>query len=99
MQSEDCFDLLSQFSALSLTPAVPTPRQTGLLTAPQMAWNSSDCRVGLEFKSTYLSRMTHLSGRFNVPGVVSIAQVSENGTKYCITGIIKRLEAKRVRAF
>jgi hypothetical protein len=47
MQSEDCFDLLSHFSALSLTPAPAAPRQTGLVMAPQMPWNSTDCRIGL----------------------------------------------------
>lgn len=47
MQSEDCFDLLADFSALSLTPAPAAPRQTGLVVASQMPWNSADCRIGL----------------------------------------------------
>jgi hypothetical protein len=100
MLSEDNYDLLAQFSALSLAPApAAVARETGLVDAPQMEWNSSECRIGLEFKNMYLSRMAQLADRFNVAGVVPIAQVSENGTRYCIAGTIKRLEARRVRAF
>jgi hypothetical protein len=56
-----------------------------------MPWNSSECRLGLEFKNIYISRMLKLKDRFNIPGVISIAEVIENNQKYCISGTIKRL--------
>jgi hypothetical protein len=89
MLGEDCFDLLNDFSALSIQPAAP--RETGLIEAPQMPWNSSECRLGLEFKNIYISRMLKLKHRFNIPGVISIAEVIENNQRYCISGTIKRL--------
>jgi len=92
MLSEDNYDLLDHFSALSLAPSpAAVSRESGLLDAPQMGWNNSECTVVLEFKNMYLSRMAQLGDRFNVAGVVPIAQVSENGTRYCIAGTIKRL--------
>jgi hypothetical protein len=97
MLGEDSFDLLANFKSLALEPAAP--RETGLVEARQMEWNSSECRLSCEFKSIYTSRMDQLSSRLAVPGVVPIAQVSENNAKYCIAGIIKRLESRRVRAF
>lgn len=63
-----------------------------------MAW-SGECSVGLEFKSIYQSRMSQLKDRFALPGVVPIAQVSDNNVHYCISGILKRLESRRLRAF
>ena len=55
--------------------------------------------MGLEYKSIYLSRIEKLRSRFSIPGVIAIADVSENNQKYTIGGTIKRLELKRVRAF
>jgi hypothetical protein len=64
-----------------------------------MPWNSSECRIGLEYKNIYLSRMGKLRHRFTVPGIIPIAEVSGDNQRYCISGTIKRLELKRVRAF
>lgn len=43
--------------------------------------------------------MDKLQYRLTHPQMINISQVIENNQRYCIRGIIKRLEDVRVRAF
>lgn len=89
------FDLVGHLSALSLQP-----RQTGLVAAPPMPWAHPGCPTAPEFKHIYLSRLDRLGPRLEESRKVeAISQVVEDKDTYCIRGIVKRLESKRVRAF
>ena len=43
--------------------------------------------------------MEHFFDYVNEQRINNISEISEDGKTYCVRGIIKRLEAERVRAF
>ena len=67
-----------------------------------MHWSSPQCPTAQEFRHLYLSRLDKMNSRFQEDTSKKthlISQVVVDKETYCLKGIVKRLEFRRVRAF